>query len=99
MAAKCSQTERGQRDSRRDGKFNMKVKIQLKDPDGIWESIREAAESSTGDTEGLDDNELEAIAEARRRKLEEQCSPWIDCGEYVTIEIDTDAGTAKVCEL
>ena len=73
----------------------MKLKITLKDPDGVYESIKDAAESSTGDTDGLDDNELEELAQ----KLEEQCKPWIEYGEYVTIEIDTDAGTATVCKV
>ena len=77
----------------------MKLKITLKDPDGVYESIKQAAESSTGDTEGLDNSELEELAETRREKLEEQCKPWIKYGEYVTIEIDTDAGTATVCKV
>lgn len=74
----------------------MKLKITLKDPDGVYESIKDAAFSTTGDTEKLGNSELEA--ETRREQLEEQCKPWIKCGEYVTIEIDTDAGTATVCK-
>jgi len=76
----------------------MKLKITLKDPDGVYDSIQDAAESSTGDADGLDQDELEKLAESRREKLEEQCNPWIRYGEYVTIEIDTDAGTATVCK-
>ena len=75
----------------------MKLQITLKDPDGVYESIKQAAESSTGDTEGLDNNELDELAETRREKLEEKCKRWIKYGEYVTIEIDTDANTATVC--
>ena len=77
----------------------MKIKITLKDPDGVYESIKDAADSSAGDAEGLDDGELEELAESRREKLEQQCKPWIEYGEYVTIEIDTDEGTAKVLKV
>ena len=76
----------------------MKLKITLKDSDGVYESIKDAAESSTGNTEGLDNSELEDLVETRCRKLEEQCKPCIKYGEYVTIEIDTDAKTATVCK-
>jgi hypothetical protein len=59
----------------------MKLKITLKDPDGVYESIKNAVDST--------DFEF----------IEEQCKPWIKYGEYVTIEIDTDAGTATVCKV
>ena len=77
----------------------MKFKITLKDPDGVYEAFRDAADSSTRDIEGLNDLELLALAETRLKKLEERCKQWIQHGEYVTIEIDTDAGTAVVCEV
>lgn len=74
----------------------MKLKITLKDPNGVYESIKHAAEVITVDDAGLDNPEL---AETMQEKLEEQCKPWIKYGEYVTIEIDTDAGTATVCKV
>ncbi len=64
----------------------------------MYESIKDAAESSTVDLEGLDSSELEELVETRREKLEEQCKPWVKYGEYVTIEINTEAGTATVCK-
>lgn len=76
----------------------MKLKITLKDPDGVYDSIMEAAEDSTSDAQGLDDTELEKLVATRSEKLGEQCKPWIKHGEYVTIEIDTEAGTAIVCK-
>lgn len=76
----------------------MKIKIQLKDPDGVYESIQAAVESSIENASGLDDNEIKELLESRRKKIEGQCEPWIECGEYVTIEIDTDDGTATVCK-
>ena len=74
----------------------MKIQITLKDPDGVYESIKDAAESSTGDIEGLENDELDALAETRRETIEEQCNRWVKWGEYVTIEIDTEANTATV---
>lgn len=76
----------------------MKLKITLKDPDGVYDSIKDAAESSVGDVTGLSPAEINALAETRQEVLGSQCEPWIEYGEYVTIEIDTDAGTATVCK-
>jgi hypothetical protein len=80
-------------------KQTMKLKITLKDPDGVYEAIRIAAKDSLSEIEGLDESEREELLEARHQKLSEQCADWIEFGEYVTIEIDTDAKTASVCEL
>lgn len=77
----------------------MKIKITLKDPDGVYESIKETAERSIGEVEGLSDSEIEGLAEKRQESLSEKCRKWIQYGEYVRIEIDTDAGTARVCEV
>jgi hypothetical protein len=76
----------------------MKIKITLKDPDGVFESIKDAAESSMQNTEVLDLDEIAEIIESRQAKLAEQCATWIKYGEYVTIEIDTDTGSAIVCK-
>ncbi len=76
----------------------MKLKITLKDPDGVYDSIRDAAKDSVRAVEGLDDDEREELLGSRHDKIAEQCKPWIDCGEYVRIEIDTEAGTATVCK-
>lgn len=75
----------------------MKLKITLKDPDGVYESIQQAAQSNIPD--GLDEKESESLVESRHENISEQCKPWIEYGEYVTIEIDTEAGTAVVCKV
>ena len=76
----------------------MKLKIQLQDPDGVYDSLTEAAGSSLPDDDSLSQDELEALTESRRQKLEQQCKPWIKHAEIVVIEIDTEAGTATVCK-
>jgi len=76
----------------------MKLKIQLQDPDGVYDSLTEAAESGLPDDDSLSQDEREALTESRRQKLEQQCKLWIKHGEFVVIEIDTEAGTATVCK-
>lgn len=76
----------------------MKIRITLKDPDGVFDSIREASENSMDDCEGLDQMEREEICEKRAEQISEKCKKWIKFGEYVNIEIDTEAGTAIVRE-
>lgn len=76
----------------------MKIKITLKDPDGVYESLREAATNSITALE-LEKGEREDLIESRHERYGEECKQWIEYGEYVTIEIDTDAGTATVCKV
>ena len=78
----------------------MKIKITLKDPDGVWESIEEAAKANLASlTTILDKDEVEDVLTRRREAIEERCKRWVQYGEYVTIEIDTDTNTATVCEV
>lgn len=74
----------------------MKLKLTLKDPDGVYEMIREAAENQVLEMEGLDDDESESLIESRHEKIDEQLEKWIKYSEYVRIEFDLDAGTATV---
>lgn len=72
----------------------MKIRIILKDPDGVGDSIDEAARDSL--PEGLSEEERDMLFDLRREKIAADCTPWLEYSEYVTIEIDTDAGTAVV---
>jgi hypothetical protein len=45
---------------------------------------------------GLDADEKEAVVEQRREKVAEICSKWFEYGEYLRVEIDTEANTATV---
>ena len=60
----------------------MKIKIQFKDPDGVWDSLQEAK---------FDPNELPSDVENVVRK-------FIEFKECVMIELDTETMTARVCE-
>jgi hypothetical protein len=69
----------------------MKFILTMKDPDGVFYSINKAAQSRA-EEQGLDRDQLvEKLDEALRR--------WCEFGEYIRIEIDLDAGTAKVLEV
>lgn len=76
----------------------MIVQIQIKDPDGVYESIKDAVEKSLKKIDEIDDDEREQLKETRTEKLQTQLGKWIEHGECLTIEFDTDTMTAKVLE-
>ena len=75
---------------------SMKLKLTIKDPDGVCKMIREAAENQVLEMEGLDDDESESLIESRYKKISEQLEKWIQYSEYIFIEFDTELGTATV---
>lgn len=85
----------------------MRIKVTFKAPDGIYESIRGAIDdlisNQRADINGGYYGESNADRCERRNNLIENVIPkalskWIEFGEYVAIEFDTDAMTAKVLE-
>ena len=76
----------------------MKIKITLKDPDGVYEALNDAADKSLIEVSGITSEERKSLYGLRRESISSDCKQWIKYGEYVTIEIDTDAKTAKVLE-
>jgi len=74
----------------------MKIKITLKDPDGVYECIRQDVESHVESIEGLDAEEREELLESRTDSVNDKLSKWIEYGEYVTVEFDAETGEAKV---
>ncbi len=76
----------------------MKIKIQMKDPDGVYDAVTDAIKDTLRSIQGISDDEREKLEESRREEANEAIFKWIDYGEYVTIEIDTDNMTATVCE-
>lgn len=72
----------------------MKVKLFLKDPDGVHESVKDAVQETLPD--GLSEGEEEELIEIRMRETHEKLKTWVEWKEYVTVEIDTDTGHAKV---
>ena len=74
----------------------MIFRITVKDPDGVANSMQEAARRSIEDVNIDDENERELLIDSRREQLDELASTWIEYEEYITIEIDTEANTAVV---
>ena len=75
----------------------MKISVYLKDPDGFSEAVDEAVEASL-ETSGLPKDEQEALKERRQQKVWDVLRRWVEDGEYISLEFDTDTGTATVKE-
>lgn len=71
----------------------MKFTITLKDPDGVSNSLQEAAEEWANFVEGLVSEEHNDIVESRKGRLSKIIEKWFEHSEYVTLEIDTEAQT------
>lgn len=74
----------------------MKIRLYLKDPDGMSNSVQEAIRD---EVEGIglnSQNEVDSVMELREEEVWESLEKWIEFKEYVMIEIDTDAMTARV---
>ena len=74
----------------------MKFTISFKDPDVVHDAVREAVEREVNAIESLDADEKEDLIETRSEKINDKLDKWIKYGEYVSIEFDTEAGTATV---
>lgn len=75
----------------------MKFQVTFKDPDAMSIHLAEVVKSSLAmKTKDLTDHQLELLEEDELKLFEEFTKPWIKWGEYVTVEFDTEAGTATV---
>lgn len=76
----------------------MVIKILLKSPDAVYEAVREAA---FADLKKDDPDLAPSMGQVTARVDELFAGPlakWIQYREYITVEIDTEKGTAIVCE-
>ncbi len=76
----------------------MKFRVTMKDPDTFDDAVKEAAEESLAQIEGLDEDEREALLDARIASFKNKVGHWFEYGEYLTVELDTEDGSAKVVE-
>lgn len=63
----------------------MKIQITMKDPDGVEDAISGSVV------------EYDEVRE--RDRVRNQLKRWFRFGEYATIEVDLEAGTARVLEV
>lgn len=74
----------------------MKFRVTMKDPDSLYDAAEYAAKDALAATEGIDDEEREMLRDARSAKLRELAAMWFEYGEYLTVEIDTEAESIRV---
>lgn len=77
----------------------MKFKVTMKDPDTLYDAIYDAVEEELLEIKELDDDERENVSETRRKAIQKICGKWFKYSEYLTVEIDTEAKTATVCDV
>jgi len=76
----------------------MKFRVQMKDPDTLHDAIEESVGKDLASIEALDDDDREVLAERRCEAVQALAGKWFRYGEYLTVEIDTDAKTCVVVE-
>ena len=74
----------------------MRFTVTMKDPDTLYDAITDAVRASVAEIAGLDADEREVVEEERLATVRSIAGKWFEYGEYLTVEIDTDAKTATV---
>lgn len=78
-------------------KTPLTVRVTFKDPDVVGDAVKEAVhEWAEKHLAGLDPEEREAAEDLRAEKVRAALSEWVRYGEYITVEFDLDAKTARV---
>jgi hypothetical protein len=72
----------------------MKFQVQMKDPDTLHDAIDDAIRELK--IPELSEDEMEAVREKRKEAVGSLCATWFEFGEYLTVEIDTEAKTCVV---
>ena len=72
----------------------MKIRVMMKDPDTLDDAIDEAIEADVASI--ADEEEREAVAEVRKERAHAVAKKWFEYGEYLQVEIDTEAKTCTV---
>ena len=73
----------------------MKFKVTFKDPDVVSDAITEAIKRELVQLP-LSPEEIEAVVELREHEINNFTDTWVEYGEYITVEFDTEAGTCTV---
>lgn len=75
----------------------MKFTVTMKDPDVLEDAIERAAEKSVlEEYPTMATKERELLTEVRCEVARQVAGQWFEYGEYIDVEVDTDAGTATV---
>ena len=77
----------------------MKIRVTLKDPDTMADAVADAVAKDVKTLAGLSDSERQLIQGDRIAETQSVIADrWMLYGEYLTVEFDTEAGTATVLE-
>jgi hypothetical protein len=72
----------------------MKFQVTMKDPDTLIDAIDNA--HSSIDIANIDLDEKDMIIKKRKDEILSLCHKWFEYGEYLVVEIDTEAETCTV---
>lgn len=73
----------------------MKITVSMKDPDTLDDAIKDAVAAEIKAVD-LPDDEKDLLIKSRVEKAREVCRKWFEYGEYLVVEVDTDAKTCVV---
>ena len=74
----------------------MIFRVTMKDPDTLYDAIKESICEDIDRLNLKSESEYEAIKEIRIDEINSFCREWFKYGEYLTVEIDTDKKTCVV---
>lgn len=73
----------------------MIFRVHIKDPDVFSDAVSEAVKKEVAAL-NLPEDEAEAVIEKREEKVNDFLERWVEYGEYIKVEFDTEANTATV---
>lgn len=74
----------------------MKIKVTMKDPDTLGDALDDAVRGELEKVDGLTAEDRAELFDSRRATAGRSAAKWFRYGEYLSVEIDTEAGTATV---
>lgn len=79
----------------------MKLRITLKDPDALYECVRDQVvnalpEEEREEYDRMNSREQNMFIMDRVEEAQDAAREWMLYGEYITVEIDTEARTCQV---
>ncbi len=77
----------------------MKFRVTLKEPDSFHDAIYLAAKKEVKSKSSGDKEEDEILADETKEEIKTFLEKWVRYSEYITVEFDTELGTATVCEI
>lgn len=74
----------------------MKFRVTMKDPDTLHDAIVDAVKVYVQALQLSDEAEAQAVVDVRVETVREVCRRWFEHGEYLSVDVDTEAKTCAV---